>query len=491
VTAVLAIDQGTTSTKALLVSDGGQIVASASAPVSRTYPRPGWVEQDPEELWASVAGAIVQLPDASPACLALSSQRESVVMWERETGRPLTPCVSWQCNRGADVCVALRSSGAETTVRELTGLPLDPMFSASKLRHLLDADPALRAAAESGTACAGTVDSWLLFKLSGGAVHVTDAGNASRTLLFDIHRMQWSDELLELFEVPPMCLPRVIASQGAIAEAVALDTLPPLPVTASLADSHAAAFGLGCVDPGSAKATYGTGTSLLAPTGDAPQISRHGLAATVAWVRDAPTYALEGNVFSSGATVDWLASVLGLPNAGAVHDLAATVSSSSGVHLVPAFTGLGAPYWQPQARGAITGLTFGAGAAELARAAVESIAFQVADLVVALEQETERPLAELRVDGGASRNDALMQFQADVLGCPVIRTASSDAAAVGAALMGGVAAGVFASDDALSARDQRWQRFEPGVSVQRRQELVAGWHAAVAGAAEREEMTVP
>lgn len=489
-TAVLAIDQGTTSTKALLVSDEGQIVASASAPVSRTYPRPGWVEQDPEELWASVTGAIAQLPPAWPACLALSTQRESVVMWERDTGRPLTPCVSWQCNRGAEVCAALRGAGAGATVRELTGLPLDPMFSASKLRHLLDSDPALRAAAEAGTAYAGTVDSWLLFKLSGGAVHVTDAGSASRTLLFDIHRMEWSDELLELFEVPPACLPRVIASQGAIAEAVAFTTLPPLTVTASLADSHAAAFGLGCVDPGSAKATYGTGTSLLAPTGNAAPVSRHGLAATVAWLRDAPTYALEGNVFSSGATVDWLASALRLPDAGAVHDLAATVPDSAGVHLVPAFTGLGAPYWQPQARGAITGLTFGAGAAQLARAGIESIAFQVADLAAALEQDTERPLAELRVDGGASRNDALMQFQADVLSCPVTRTASADAAAVGAALMGGVAAGVFASDDALTARDQQWQRFEPAISGVRRQELLAGWHAAVAQAVEKEEVTV-
>ncbi|MGH2896077.1 MAG: FGGY family carbohydrate kinase [Solirubrobacteraceae bacterium] len=488
-TAVLAIDQGTTSTKALLVSDTGQIIASATSPVSRTYPRPGWVEQDPEELWASVAGVVAQLPTASVACLALSSQRESVVLWERHTGRPLSPCVSWQCNRGAEMCAALRRAGAETTVRELTGLPLDPMFSASKLRYLLQADPALLAAAESGSVCAGTVDSWLLFKLSGGAAHVTDAGNASRTLLFDIHRLEWSDELLDLFDVPAACLPHVRASQGAIAEAVAFDRLASLPVTASLADSHAAAFGLGCVQPGSAKATYGTGTSLLAPSGNAPAASRHGLAVTVAWMREEPTYALEGNVFSSGATVYWLAAVLGLPDAGAVDELAATVSSSSGVHLVPAFSGLGAPYWQPQARAAITGLTFGSGAAELARAAVESIAFQVADLVLALARDTERPLAELRVDGGATRNDALMQFQADVLGCPVIRTTTPDAAAAGAALMGGVAGGLFASD-AVSVADHEWRHFEPRTTVAHRQELLAGWHAAVAEAIEREQVTV-
>jgi glycerol kinase len=486
---VLAIDQGTTSTKALLVSDGGEAVASAAAPVGRTYPRPGWVEQDPAELWASVAGAIAQLPDAAPACLALCSQRESVLVWERSTGRPLSPCVSWQCNRGAELCARLTAAGAGTAVRELTGLPLDPMFSASKLRHLLDGDPALRVAAESGAACAGTVDSWLLFKLSGGAVHVTDAGNASRTLLFDINRMEWSGELLDLFGIPPACLPRVRASCGTFAEAVALETVPPLPITASLADSHAAAFGLGAVARGSAKATYGTGTSLLAPTGDARLKSRHGLAATVAWQRDVPTYALEGNVFSAGATVEWLAGVLGLRDAGAVQALAATVPDAGGVHLVPAFTGLGAPYWQPHARGVITGLTFGAGAAELARAAVESIAFQVADLAQALEQDLEQPLAELRVDGGASRNDDLMQFQADVLGYPVARRGHPDAAAVGAALMGGVAAGVVAAGDGAAAPGS-WERFEPQGSDARREELMAGWHAAVAEAVEREEAGV-
>lgn len=489
-TTVLAIDQGTTSTKAVLVSGTGHIVASAAAPVSRSYPRPGWVQQDAEELWASVTGAIAELPAAEPACLALSSQRESVVMWERATGRPLTPCVSWQCNRGAELCARLRADGADGPVRELTGLPLDPMFSASKLRHLLDSDPALRAAAEIGAACAGTVDSWLLFKLSGGAVHATDAGNASRTLLFDIHRLEWSPELLELFDVPLACLPSVGASRGAIAEAVALGAAPPMPITASLADSHAAALGLGCVQAGSAKATYGTGTSLLAPTGDAPATSRNGLAATVAWLAEKPVYALEGNVFSSGATVEWLAGVLGLPGAAAVQDLAATVPSSAGVHIVPAFTGLGAPYWQPDARGAITGLTFGSGAPELARAAVDSIAFQVADLALALERDTERPLTELRADGGASRNDALMQFQADVLGCPVIRTACPDSAALGAALMGGTAAGVFTMADALSGQDDAWQRFEPRISPQQRAELVEGWHVAVAEAVEREEATI-
>jgi glycerol kinase len=489
-TTVLAIDQGTTSTKALLVGASGETIGSGSAPVTRRYPRPGRVEQDPEELWQSVADAVAQLPDTTPGCVALSSQRESVLLWDRATGRPLTPCVSWQDNRGAQLCERLRADGAEGVIRDLTGLPLDPMFSASKLRHLLDGDPVLRAAAQSGAACAGTVDSWLLFKLSGGAVHVTDAGNAARTQLFDIHHLQWSDDLLALFEIPVACLPQVRASSGAIAETVALHALRGVPITATLADSHAAAFGLGCLDTGSAKATYGTGTSLLALTADAPVMSRAGLVTTIAWTRDDVTYALEGNVFSSGATVDWLAGVLGLGDAMAVQELAATAADRSGVHLVPAFAGLGAPYWQPHARGTITGLTFAAGAAELARAAVESIAFQVADLVAALERDLERPIAELRTDGGASRNDALMQFQADLLGCPVERSDSPDAAAIGAALMGGIAAGIFASSHDIATPRDRGDRFEPTITVDRRRELMGAWHAAVKEAVERKEAAI-
>jgi glycerol kinase len=490
VTVILAIDQGTTSTKGLLVSDTGRTVASAMVPVARRYPHPGWVEQDAQELWASVGSVIAQLPNAAPACLALSNQRESVLMWDRAGGQPLTPCVGWQCNRGAELCAELRAAGADSMVRELTGLPLDPMFSASKLRHLLDADPALRAAAASGAACAGTVDSWLLFKLSGGTVHATDAGNASRTMLFDIHRLAWSDELLELFNVPRACLPRVQASSGAIADAVPLGGLPAVPITASLADSHAAAFGLGCVHPGSAKATYGTGTSLLTPTGHVLRESRTGLTTTVAWLRDEVTYALEGNVLSSGATVDWLAGVLGLADADAAQRLASSVPNSGGVHIVPAFVGLGAPYWEPNARAAITGLTFGAGAAELARAAVESIAFQVADLVAALEADLEHPLVELRVDGGASRNDMLMQFQADLLGCPVARAEDPNASALGAALMGGLAAGIFAGDDELTALERTRERYEPSVSADERHELLSAWHAAVADAQARHEVAI-
>jgi len=489
-TTILAIDQGTTSTKAALVSLSGDTIASSFARVSRTYPRPGWVEQDPIELWESVGAAIAQLPKSDVACIAVANQRESVIVWDRKSGRPLAPCISWQCTRGADLCAELRLAGAEHVVREITGLPLDPMFSASKLRHLLDADPDLRTAAESGSACAGTVDSWLLWNLTGGEVHAIEAGNASRTLLFDIHRLEWSEELLELFGVPSALLPPVLPSSGVVGETVPLAGLAALPIAAVAADSHAALYGLACLGVGSAKATYGTGTSLMSATGSELRRSQNGLATTVAWLRAAPTYALEGNVFSSGATIDWLAGVLGLATSAEIERLAATVPDAGGVHLVPAFSGLGAPHWRPEARARITGLTFASGAAELARAAVESIAFQVADLVESLEQDLERSLVELRVDGGASRNDGLMQFQADLLGCPVIRTDTPDAAALGVAFLGGLAVGLFADEAQLADLERDWDRFEPQLAEARREELLAGWRLAVADVARAQETVV-
>lgn len=484
-TAILAVDQGTTSTKALLVSPDGEVSASASAAVARAFPRPGWVEQDADELWRSVLDAVAQLPPADVACLAVTAQRESVLLWERASGRPLTPVVSWQCTRGAELCAELRASGAEPLVRELTGLPLDPMFSASKLRALLDGDPALRAAAERGDACAGTIDSWLVWNLSGGALHITDAGNAARTLLFDLHGLDWSDELLQLFEIPRACLPDIVASCGeSLGESSSsLARLPEKSIAAVTADSHAALYGLGCARPGTAKATFGTGTSVMSSTGAEPRASQSGMATTLAWLAAGPTYALEGNIFSSGATVEWMAQVLGVDGAAAVERLAAEADGSGGVHVVPAFAGLGAPWWQPGARGRVTGLTFASGRAELARAAVESIAYQVADVVHALEQDLERPLDELRVDGGASRNDQLLQLQADLAGCPVVRSDSPDAAAVGAALLAGVALGIASGEAVPPPGD----RFEPRIGVDARQELLAAWHDS-AGVARAEAL---
>jgi glycerol kinase len=479
-TTILAIDQGTTSTKALLVDRSGQTVASADVAVRRSYPRPGWVEQDPAELWQSVLTAIERLPDADPTCIAVTNQRESVLMWDRATGRPLTPCVSWQCNRGAEVCAELLATGAAASVRDLTGLPLEPMFSAPKLRQMFDADPALYAAAQAGSLCVGTVDSWIVWNLSRGDAHLTDAGNAARTLLFDVQRLQWSDELLALFDVPAVCLPRVVPSSAVLAEATAVGRLGSLPIAAVAADSHAALYALGCSRPGSVKATYGTGTSLMRSTGGELRHSHSGLATTLAWLSATPTYALEGNIVSSGATVDWVAGMIGAADSAAVAELARTVPDADGVYMVPAFSGLGAPHWEPDARGCITGLTFGSGPAHLARAAVDSIAYQVADLVSALEQDLEQPLAELRVDGGASRNDSLMQLQADLLGCSVLRTNISDAAAVGVALLAGLSTGTFESDDEVASLDRRWDRFEPRIGESDRERMLAGWQAALA-----------
>jgi glycerol kinase len=479
---VLAIDQGTTATKAVLVSPDGETTDFASVPVKRSYPRPGWVEQDPAELWDSVLATVEQLPRTPVAAIGVASQRESVVVWDRRTGRPLAPCVSWQCNRGAELCSSLRAAGAEPLVLGLTGLPLQPMFSAAKLKYLLDNDRTLCRAAFSGEVCAGTVDSWLAWNLSGGALHVTDAGNASRTLLFDIHRLSWSEQLLELFDVPLAALPKVVPSGAVLGEAVAQGPIRRAPLAGLAADSHAALYGLGCLKPGTAKATYGTGTSVASPTGPELARSHCGLATSVAWLRDSPTFALEGNVFSSGATVEWVAKLLGLPDAAAVERLAGTVPTPGGVHIVPGFAGLGAPYWRPDARGHIDGLTFGTGPAELALAAIESIAFQVADVVVALEKDVGRPLGVLHADGGAAANARLMQLQADLVGCRVVRSGTRDASALGAAFLAGLATGVFANEDQIEGIGRRGEVIEPNMTANDREELLAAWRESVSRA---------
>jgi len=454
-------------------------VAFASVPVSRGYPSPGWVEQDPLELWQSVLQAVGRLPRVAISCVAVANQRESVLVWDRRTGAPLTPCASWQCSRGAPLCSELRAKGLEPLVTDLTGLPLDPMFSASKLQKLLDDDNALRRSAERGEVCAGTVDSWLAWNLSGGSLHVTDAGNASRTLLFDIHRLNWSEELLEIFGIPGGFLPTVVASSGVLGETVAQGPVPAAPIAALAADSHAALFGLGCLRPGTAKATFGTGTSLASPTAGDLRRSRAGLATSVAWLAGSPAYVLEGNVYSSGATVEWLAQLLGVDGAAAVEQLAGTATDAGGTHIVPGFAGLGAPYWQPGSRGAITGLTFGTGRAQLARAAVESIAFQVADLFAALEADVGAPIAELRVDGGATGNDVLMQLQADLLGRPVLRSRAPDAAALGAAFLGGLAVGVFQDEELIVQLAGLGERIEPRMPSEQRDKLLGPWHEAL------------
>ena len=459
-TYVLALDQGTTSSRALLFDEEGAVRAVAQREIRQIYPRPGWVEHDPEEIWASQIGVAAEalaragVAAGEVAALGITNQRETVVLWERATGRPVADAIVWQDRRTAGHCESLRAAGHEPRIRERTGLVLDPYFSATKLAWLLDRLPDARARAEAGELAFGTVDSWLIWKLTGGAVHATDVSNASRTLLFDLRRGAWDDELLALFGIPRALLPEVRGSSEVYGE-TAGGLLPVrLPVAGVAGDQQAALFGQGCRRPGQAKSTYGTGCFLLLHTGGEPVASSHGLLTTAAWRLGAELeYALEGSVFMGGAVVQWLRDGLGLLRSAAeVEALAASVPDSGGAVLVPAFTGLGAPHWDASARGTLLGLTRGTTAAHLARAALEAIACQVADVLGAMEADAGLTLAELRVDGGATANDLLMQIQADLLGVPVVRPRMRETTALGAALLAGRAVGLW-PDGAAPAAD--------------------------------------
>lgn len=478
---ILAIDQGTTNTKALLVDRAGAVRARASRALAIAFPQPGWVEQDARALWASVAEAaadcLAQAGDAEIVAVGVSNQRESAVVWDRRTGEPVGPCIVWQCRRTAAFCQELRARGLESVIRERTGLPLDPLFSASKIRWLLDRAP-------GGVRCAGTVDSWLLWNLTGGHAHATDASNASRTQLLNLCRVEWDEDLLDVFGIPRDCLPQVRPSSGVFGVTTGGGGLPAgAPVAAMIGDSHAALFGHAAFAPGAVKATYGTGTSLMTPV-EGPVASRHGLATTVAWAAAGGVrYALEGNITNTGGAVQWLAEFLSLAGgAEEVAALAATVADAGGVYLVPAFAGLGAPHWDSGARGLLCGLTRGSTAAHAARATLDSIAYQIRDVFEAMRQDS--PFAEpvLLADGGASRNERLMQFQADILGCPVVRSESADLSAIGAAWLAGLAVGFWHSLEELAALPRATTRFEPRMSEGRRAELVGGWQDALARA---------
>lgn len=487
---ILALDQGTTNTKAVLIDRAARVVATASRPVHRRYPRPGWVQQDPDELWRSAADAAHEvtsgLASGALAGIAVTNQRESVMLWERATGKPLGPCVGWQCRRTAQACADLEARGLGPMVRERTGLPLDPLFSATKAAWLLGHEEGLSTRADRGEVCLGTVDSWLLWNLTGGAVHQIEVGNASRTQLLDIRRGAWDPELLEIFGIPPAVLPEVTPSAGMQAKSAGGPVPAGVPTVAIAADSHAALFGHGCFEPGMVKATYGTGSSLMTPAPGATG-STSGLAGTIAWQRDQIVYASEANITAAGATVDWLAGVLGTGGPDELASLAAEVAETGGVYLVPAFAGLGAPHWDERARGLFSGLDFGTGRAELARAAVESMAYQVRDVVEAFEVDGTR-VVELHADGGASRNDVLMQFQADLLGRRVVRSGSADLALLGVARMAGVELGWWAAEPATFA-DPQARVFEPTMSTNEREQRYAGWRDAVARALAQEERT--
>ncbi|HXF63080.1 MAG TPA: glycerol kinase [Caldilineaceae bacterium] len=484
---LLGIDQGTTNTKALRINAAGEVTGRSTQPLDVSYPQPAWVEQDPMALWCSVQNAIDGcLADAGPAhiaAVAVTNQRESVVLWERQSGLPAGPCVVWQCRRSAPFCQELQERGLAPLLHQRTGLTIDPLFSASKMRWLLDHTPDGHRRAENGELCLGTVDSWVLWNLTGGKVHACDMTNASRTQLFNLHTLRWDEELLALFGIPAVALPTVMPSSAIYGETVPTGRLPGgIPIAAMIGDSHAALFGHAGFRQGAIKATYGTGSSLMTPV-ERPVLSARGLSTTVAWATDHATYALEGNISVTGAAVQWLGQLLGLANpAEEVARLAAQTPDAEGVYFVPAFVGLGAPHWRPAARGLITGLTRGSGPAHLARATLESIAYQVRDVFEAMQAEAGVELSFLLADGGASRNDQLMQFQADILDVPVLRSASADVSALGAAYLAGLAVGLWSSLDEIAALPRGHDRFEPQMEASQRAALVAGWQQAIAQA---------
>ncbi len=444
------------------------------------------MEQDPWELWRASRDALAEVlsgvPAAGVAAIAIANQRESALIWDRRTGQPLGPCAVWQCHRSAPLCGELAARGLEPFIRQRTGLTLDPMFSAGKLRWLLEhvADGPRRAG--QGEICAGTVDSWLLWNLTGGAVHACDVTNASRTQLMNLRRLDWDDDLLGLFGVPRACLPAIRPSSHLYGETAARDGLPGgIPIGSLIGDSHAALYGHAGFRPGAVKATYGTGSSLMTPT-PAPLISERGLSATVAWgFAGGATYASEGNIYATGAAVDWLSQFLGLEGPDALEQRARQVDDTGGVYFVPALVGLGAPHWSDSARGLITGLTRGATAAHAARAALEAIAYQIRDVFDAMQRDAGA-LSVLHADGGPTRNAFLMQFQADILGVPVLRSLAGDVSALGAAYLAGLASGVWASESELAALPRETQRYDPRMGDAARQALYEGWQQAVARA---------
>ncbi len=487
---ILAIDQGTTNTKAILVNDQREVVKRASRAQAVSYPRPAWVEQDPLLIWQNVQAVVAECAksDADIAAIGISNQRESVVAWERSSGQPLGPCVVWQCQRGAEICQSWKEAGLGELVRRRTGLKLDPMFSASKLRWLLDQVPSGKERALSGELCLGTIDSWVLHNVTNGRVFACDTTNASRTLLMNIHTLAWDPELCDAFGIPAQALPVIQPSSSLFGQTSHVQGLPDgTPISALIGDSHAALYGHAGFAAGSIKATYGTGSSLMTPV-EAPIESQLGLSTTVAWSTElATTYALEGNIYISGAVMPWLAHLIhgdGSSKDGVtlVNSLAASIDSNGGVYLVPALVGLGAPHWNETARGIITGLTQGSSSAHLARAALESIAYQIRDVFDAMQAEAGSRLTTLLADGGASQNDLLMQFQADILGCPVLRSTSAEVSALGAASLAGLAAGVWSSEEEIAQLPRQQKTFVPAMVEEQRAALYAGWKTAVAQA---------
>ncbi|GAC1581223.1 MAG: glycerol kinase GlpK [Candidatus Dormibacteria bacterium] len=481
---VLAIDQGTTGTTVLLVDGAGAIVDRAYREVGQHFPRPGWVEHDAEQIWETVTSATAEVIDRAPrppVAVGITNQRETFVVWDRRTLQPVHRAIVWQCRRSEPICRALQEAGHEATFKERTGLLLDPYFSGTKLRWLLESDPGLRSRAESGELAFGTIDSWLVARLTGGREHVTEPGNASRTLLFNLHTLAWDPELCALLGVPRALLPEVRDSSGDFGRTDPRAFLGlALPVAGIAGDQQAALFGQACFSTGMCKNTYGTGSFVLLNTGAQVRSSQAGILATVAWqLEGRATYAAEGAIFITGAALQWLRDGLGIiATAEEAGPIAAGTPDTEGVHFVPALVGLGAPYWDPGARGTITGLTRGTSRRHLVRAAVEAMAFQTADVVEAMRSEGIT-IEEMRVDGGASVMDAMLQFQADLIGCPVLRAATAETTALGACFLAGLAVGVWSSLEEVASTWRESGRFTPSMTAADRGRHLTGWAEAV------------
>ena len=490
-TYIAALDQGTTSSRAILFNRAGEIVSRAQHPFRQIYPQPGWVEHDPLEIWATEKRALAEVVGAAHidpkriAALGITNQRETTILWDRSTGQPVCNAIVWQCRRTAPLCDTLKADGLGPLVAERTGLLIDAYFSGTKIRWLLDHVPGARERAERGELCAGTVDSWLIWNLTGGAAHVTDYSNASRTMLFNIHDLRWDADLCAALDIPVSLLPEPLPSchlYGRVAPGIpGLEDLAGIPICGSAGDQPAALFGQACFTPGQAKNTYGTGCFTLMNVGGEPVASQSGLVTSVAWsLGGETTYALEGSVFNAGSTIQWLRDELGLISSAPECDrLAESVPDAGGVYVVPAFTGLGAPYWDMYARGTIVGLTRGTRREHIIRAAQESIAYQVADLVQAMEADTGMPLNWLKADGGASRDRFLMQFQADILAKEVRRPAIRETTALGAAYLAGLATGVWKDQEEIKRLWMCETTFAPDMEQARREKLVSDWHKAV------------
>ncbi|QEL15190.1 glycerol kinase GlpK [Limnoglobus roseus] len=482
----LSLDEGTTSARAIVFNDEGSVVAVAQKEFEQHFPKPGWVEHDADEIWAAQIGVAVEalsrarIAAKDVAAVGIANQRETTVIWDRTTGTPIGPAIVWQDRRTAGLCDRLRADGHEALIQQRTGLLIDAYFSGSKVAWMLDNVPGARAKAEAGQLAFGTIDSWLAWKLTGGKLHVTDISNASRTMLFNIHTGCWDDDLLKLLNVPPSLLPEVRASSEVYGDITA-GGLAGVPLAGIAGDQQAALFGQMCFEPGLTKNTYGTGCFMLQNTGPTAVASRNRLLTTVGWkIGDVTSYAMEGAVFVGGAVVQWLRDGLKIiRSAEEVNALAATVPDNGGLYIVPAFTGLGAPHWDPYARGTIVGITRGTTAGHLARAALESIAFQSAELLTAMRADAGQPPVEMRVDGGACRSDLLMQCQADLLGIPVARPEVTETTALGAAYLAGLAVGVWKTTGELAKQYRVERRFEPQVPADRVAAMAAEWSKAV------------